>query len=135
MVMHLKDMIAGSGWQLATPELVVLMLAATGPGAAIQHELRGNAVQEQLPFPDGSPAGVIVPREDAARLLRDHAGEGGNFIAGHLESRAQLRECWTITVGGGWVDACAADYRCGTVFSASSDFLGTETYTEFGKDN
>jgi hypothetical protein len=134
MVTQLSDVLEGSGWQLATPELVVLIVAGTGPGAAIQRELCEKADSMPPETLKSTLARVVVPRETAAHLLRAHAGEGGRFIAGHLEDGAPLNECWTITVAIDWVDACADDHTAGTVFLAGSDFGGTETYTEMEED-
>jgi hypothetical protein len=115
--------------RFGTNNLVVLAANQPKQGRLIRRDLfAGNFPAERLPG-SGKHAGFIVTVSTAADLLRTHCGEGGGFVANHLEERASLQECWTVTAGGNWVDACAYRQLKATFFTAS-DVRGKEQYAE-----
>ena len=113
------------GW---TAELVTLNTKGPGPAEGIEKELREGRVPATvvaLLYPRGCC--FAVSTEAAIRLLRTHCQVGGGFVADRLEGRAELHECWIVTVGAGHVDACSHT-GAGPGLFVRSDFSGQETY-------
>jgi hypothetical protein len=112
-----------------TNNLVVVGANPRKQGRLIRNDLRaGKFPAEPLPG-KGLYSGFVVTVPTATQLLRAHCGAGGEYVATHLEERAQLNECWTLTAGGNWVDACAYRYLKATFYTVS-DVRGKKQYAE-----
>jgi hypothetical protein len=112
-----------------TNNLVVLSANRPKQGRLIRRDLLAGKYPAEPWHWAGARVGFIVPLPTATRLLRTHCGAEGEYVASRLEERAALQECWTVTAGGNWVDACA--YRqLKTTFFTSSDVRGQKQYAE-----
>jgi hypothetical protein len=77
----------------------------------------------------GTDSAFILTRPDAILVLREHAQAGGRFVAGHMEGRGHVSECWAITLSERSVEAAAYSGTRQTFFVAS-DLDGADAVAE-----
>ena len=110
-------------------ELALLTLTRSGPGAAIEGELRRGSILFRFVNARDGLVAYITTTMTARRLIGAHCGAGGRFVANQFGGRDGRNEYWSVIVSPTEVESVAYHGDRST-FLTASDFDGAETVAE-----